>query len=184
MIVLLNGLSRSGKDTVAALFETHGFVHKKISAHVKNVVCAMFGLSAEELEDDRKDLVNKEYLVTPRDLMKFVGTHVGQYEVQRVLPSMGRTLWIRRLLRDLHRDQHYVISDYRFPHEYITLQQRFPSVPVVRVRVEPAFPGFVPPNTLDETEMPLAYDHVLHNRALRQLSVDVDVLVKKILLNK
>lgn len=181
MIVLLNGLSRSGKDTVAGLFATHGFEHKKISAHVKHVVCAMFGLSAEELEDDRKDQIHKKYLVTPRDLMKFVGTHMGQYEVQRVLPSMGRTLWIQRLVHDLHRDRHYVISDYRFPHEYAVIRQTMPSVPVVRVRVEPEFPGFVPPNTLDETEFRLAFDHVLHNRTLEQLSVDVDALVKKII---
>ena len=31
MIVLLNGLSRSGKDTVAGKFVTHGFRHEKIS---------------------------------------------------------------------------------------------------------------------------------------------------------
>jgi hypothetical protein len=181
MIVLLNGMSRSGKDTVAALFEKHGFQHKKISAHVKHVVCAMFGLTADELEDHRKDLINKEYLVTPRDLMKFVGTHVGQYEMQRVLPSMGRTFWIHRLVRDLQKDEKYVISDYRFPHEYVTLQQQFPSVPLVRVRVQPQFPGFVPPNVFDETERPLAYDYIIHNETLDQLAVDVDAIVKKIL---
>ena len=32
--------------------------------------------------------------------------------------------------------------DYRFLHEYIALQQTFPSCPVVRVRVEPRFHGF------------------------------------------
>jgi dephospho-CoA kinase len=179
MIVLLNGLSRSGKDTVAGKFVTHGFRHEKISKNLKQVVCAMFGLSAEEVEDHRKDQINKTYLVTPRALMKFVGTDVGQREIQKVLPNWGRTFWIQRLMLDMKPGEHdYVISDYRFLHEYIALQQTFPSCTVVRVRVEPRFHGFTEPHTLDETERTLAYDHVIYNKTLSQVYTDIDRLIE------
>lgn len=190
MIVLLNGLSRSGKDTIAGQFVTHGFRHEKISKNLKRVVCTMFGLSAEEVEDHRKDQVNKTYLVTPRALMKFVGTDMGQLEIQKVLPSWGRTFWIHRLMLDMKPDEHdYVISDYRFQHEYVALQQKFPSCRLVRVRVEPRFHDFTEPRTLDETERTLAYDYLIHNKTLSQVYKDVDLLIetlnknKKIILN-
>lgn len=180
MIVLLNGLSRSGKDTVARLFvERHALCHVKISKTVKNVVSAMFGVPLGALEDYRKDLPVKPG-VSPRDMMKFVGTHIGQFEIERLFPGTNRCFWINRLIDDMDPKKSYVISDYRYPHEYVALKRAFPYTPLFRVRLKPEFPGFSPPPVLDDTETKLPYDYLLTNRDPQQLQNDVDILFKKL----
>ena len=178
MIILLNGLSRCGKDTVARyLHETYNFEHIKISKKVKEVVSVMFDIPKDQLEDDRKDSVNSEYNVTPRDIMKFIGTHVGQYELNKLIPHMGRSFWICSAIKHMHIDSKYVISDYRFPHEYDSLKKAFPSKRIIVVKIKPQFQGFISPKVIDETELQLNYDYILVNDNISQLHTYIDNLI-------
>lgn len=172
MIILLNGLSRSGKDTVARLLvEMHSMRHVKIADPLKQTVSAMFGIPMDHLEDDRKDLPCVDYpSVTPRDLMKFIGTDVGQLGLERVLPGVQRGFWIRRLIQSMEPLQHdYVVSDYRYPHEYEALRSAFSCVPIVRVRVVPQFDAFEMPKKLDHAEQILACDRIIYNKNMESL---------------
>lgn len=181
MIILLNGFSRCGKDTVSTYLQNkYHFNHIKISQKVKEVVSVMFDISKEELEDDRKDDINMDYGITPRDMMKFVGTHVGQYELNKVLPDMGRSFWICSAIKQIDQEKNYVISDYRFPHEATSLMNAFPSTKIVIVKIEPQFEAFTKPKVIDETEMQLRYDHVLINKTIAQLYQDIDALILKL----
>ena len=184
MIVLLNGLSRSGKDTAAKVFvDKHSLCHVKISKTVKDVVSAMFGVSLEELEDDRKDQPFKAQpfkaqQISPRDMMKFIGTHVGQLEIERLLPGSNRCFWINRLIDRMDPGKNYVISDYRYPHEFVALIRAFPDTPVFRVRLKPEFPSFSPPAVMDDTETEMPYDYLLVNKDPQQLQEDIERLFK------
>ena len=71
--------------------------------------------------------------VAPRALLQFVGTELFQHELQRVLPGVGRELWVRRLWQDAEAATRVVISDLRFLHEYRYLKERCPELVVVRV---------------------------------------------------
>lgn len=179
MIILLNGLSRSGKDTVAKyLSRKYAFEHIKISEKVKDVVSVMFDITKEELEDHRKDKVRSDYGVTPRDLMKFIGTHVGQYELNKVLPKIGRCFWIKSAMKKMTEENNkYVISDYRFPHEYEFLNSEFPNRKIVVVKIVPEFTGFVKPAIMDETEMQMKNDYILKNITIEQLYNDIDYMM-------
>jgi dephospho-CoA kinase len=182
MIVLLNGLSRSGKDTVAKYLSVkYAFEHIKISEKVKDVVSVMFDITKEELEDDRKDMICPDLGVTPRDMMKFIGTHVGQYELNKVLPDIGRCFWIKSAMKQMKEEnKRYVISDYRFPHEYDCLTNQFPQRKIVVVKIVPEFSGFIPPQVIDETEMQLEYDYLLKNNTILQLHKDIDHMMSTI----
>jgi len=138
----------------------------------------MFGVSPGELEDDRKDQPFKhDPSVTPRDMMKFVGTHVGQFEIERLLPGTNRCFWINRLIDKMDPGgSDYVISDYRYPHEYVALKKAFSNTPVFRVRLKPEFRGFSPPAVLDDTETEIPYDYLLVNKDPQQLQNDVNKL--------
>lgn len=179
MIVLLNGLSRSGKDTAAKVFsEKHSLCHVKISKTVKDVVSAMFGVPLGALEDDRKDRKDPRQQVSPRDMMKFIGTHVGQFEIERLLPGTNRCFWINRLIDRMDPNKSYVISDYRYPHEYVALKRAFPNTPVFRVRLKPEFSSFYAPAVMDDTETEMPYDYLLVNKNPQQLQEDIEKLVK------
>lgn len=179
MIVLLNGLSRSGKDTAAKVFvEKHSLCHVKISKTVKDVVSAMFGVPLGALEDERKDRKDLRQQISPRDMMKFIGTHVGQLEIERLLPGTNRCFWINRLIDRMDPNKSYVISDFRYPHEYVALKRAFPNTPVFRVRLKPEFASFSPPAVMDDTETEMPYDYLLVNKDPQQLQKDIEKLFK------
>jgi len=178
MIVLLNGLSRSGKDTVAKYLEQHhDFVHLKISTPLKQAVSCMFGIPLEHLETYHKD-VPCAFGVTPRQLLKYLGTDVGQYHIENLLPGTNRRFWVNRLLHNMDGHHNYVISDYRFLHEYDVIRNQFPNKPVHVVRVVPQYPGFKQPHNMDESEKTLPYDHMLYNDNLNNLYSQIQQFLK------
>jgi|UniRef100_A0A6C0BQ98 dephospho-CoA kinase len=181
MILLLNGLSRCGKDTVANYLQNkYHYEHFKISNKLKKIVSVMFDVSSSELEDHRKDEINHTYGITPREMMKFMGTHVGQYELQKILPNIKRSFWIDSIIKSISPHINIVISDYRFPHEYSSLKTAFPSTNIVVIKIEPHFSTFENPKNMDETEIQLKHDHLIKNIKLTQLYHDIDDLIKKI----
>ena len=169
MIVLLNGLSRSGKDTVAKYLErSFNFTHLKISTPLKQAVSHMFGIPLEHLEDHRKDNLCK-YGVTPRQLLKFMGTDVGQHQIEHILPGTNRCFWINRLMLNINEHCNYVVSDYRFIHEYDAIRNKFPHTPLRVIRVVPQYPQFKQPENMDESELTLPFDDILYNNTIEDL---------------
>ena len=130
-IVLICGFKRSGKDTLASTICDHyGYVHHKISTPLKDGLKAMFGLTDDQLEGDEKDVLHPSFNKTPRDIMKYVGTNMFQFEIQKFLPGVGRNFWVnkvidrieqladdRRCASDKLEPTYVVVSDLRFHHE-------------------------------------------------------------------
>lgn len=123
-IVAICGLKRSGKDTIADyLCNNHNYEKLKIAKPLKEGLKAMFGFSDKQLEDDEKDIVDVRWGIEPRKVMQFFGTEVMQYQLQTILPNIGRTFWIKSLIEQCiadpaNKDKRYVIPDLRFKHEY------------------------------------------------------------------
>ena len=128
MIVAVCGLKRSGKDVVARhISETYGYTHVKIAQPLKDVVKLAFGLSDHELESDAKDVVHPVWGVPPRTLLDYIGTHVFQHDIGRVVPVLNdRCFWINRVLSSTQQHRPFsndvVISDLRFVHELNALR--------------------------------------------------------------
>lgn len=135
-IVAVCGKKRSGKDTVADfLCRSFGYTNRKISEDLKKVVQVLFDFSDTQVESDDKDVVDPRWDISPRQAMQFIGTHVMQFEIQKLLTdkSVGRQFWIQSFATKYCDDtnSHIVISDLRFPHEYEILKRY--GVYVIRV---------------------------------------------------
>jgi hypothetical protein len=185
MIVLLHGLSRSGKDTVANRFAAcFEFEHLKISAHLKRSAALLFGISERHFEEGEKDLPHPKWGRTPRQILKFLGTDVFQFQIETLLPGSARCFWIDHLHEDLARLQtmkkNVVISDYRFPHEMSSLRTRFPTEAIHVIRVTPEYSGYRSPSELDESEQTLPYDFEIRNRTVEDLHRQVDLLAERL----
>lgn len=62
LFLALSGVSRAGKDTVAdVLVERHGFVKIALADEVKRILGELFGLSAEQLWGDCKNLPDPRF---------------------------------------------------------------------------------------------------------------------------
>jgi dephospho-CoA kinase len=128
-IIAICGLKRSGKDTIADyLCSNYGYTKIKIANPLKQGLKVMFGFTDEQLESDKKDEIDPRWEVQPRKIMQFIGTEVMQYQLQQIIPGIGRKVWIRSLVEEYinnskHNDKLFVIPDLRFQHEYEELSK-------------------------------------------------------------
>jgi dephospho-CoA kinase len=134
VVLAVCGAKRAGKDALCdVLTEEYGAKRMKFARYLKDMVRAAFGLTEDEVEGDKKDYVVPRLGVTPRTIMQFLGTEVMQFEIQKIMPAVGRNIWADRLVRDIN--EHFseqtpmatinnnnnnivVVSDLRFLHEY------------------------------------------------------------------
>lgn len=132
-IIAVTGLKRSGKDSICNFIsEKYGHKHVKISSKLKSILKMTFDLTDEDMEQSQKDMIHPKLGVSPRTLMDFFGTHVFQYELNKILPTVGRTFWIDDLLSKVTIDDQIVISDLRFRHEEEILKN-YPDCLILRV---------------------------------------------------
>lgn len=130
-IAFICGFKRSGKDTLAKYLEkNHNHIHLKISKPLKDATKILFNLTDEQLEEDKKDILDTRWNVTPRDIMKYLGTDVFQYKINDLLPDTKRRFWINHLLNEI--ENKYInstelvkiaVSDLRFIHEYDAINE-------------------------------------------------------------
>lgn len=132
-IIAICGLKRTGKDTIADyLCKNYGYTKIRISNPLKQGLKVMFGFTDEQLETDMKDVVDERWGVEPRKVMQFIGTDIMQYQINEILPTIGRNFWIKSLIeehfnrtnnKDDTNHNLFVISDLRFHHEYELLSK-------------------------------------------------------------
>lgn len=127
-IIAICGRKRSGKDTVANhLCKLFGYKNVKISDQLKIVVKQLFNFTDNQVELDEKESIDIRWGVSPRQAMQFFGTEIMQYEIQKLIPNIGRLFWIRsfieRHIKTINENDRFIISDMRFLHEYEELKK-------------------------------------------------------------
>lgn len=137
-VIGLCGRRRAGKDTVAGILdELHGYENVKISQDLKDALKILFGFSNDQIESCLKDQVDERWGISPRQAMQFIGTEVMQYNINGLLPNMGRKFWIKGCINKHilpFEDKLIVLSDLRFLHEYEELKHTFlESFIVIRI---------------------------------------------------
>lgn len=181
-IILLCGYKRSGKDTFANhLDEEHGFKHFKISKPLKDAVKNLFNFTESQIEGDLKELIDKDFNTTPREVMKFVGTNMFQYKIQQLLPNIGRNFWVNKLIKELEssKEKNIVISDLRFIHEYESLHsyciKHNISIKIVKIIRPSLFVYNADNKDFSETEhLKLKFDCVVENNSIEEFKQNID----------
>jgi hypothetical protein len=129
------GKKRSGKDVVADyLVANYAFEKKKIADDLKTVIKLLFNFTSQQLEDDTKDHIDARWNITPRTAMQFIGTDIMQFEIQKIMPHIGRNFWIDSFLKKIANTERLVISDIRFKHEYEAIKHA--STKFIMIRLE------------------------------------------------
>ena len=113
MIIGLIGNKRVGKDTFADyLVEKYNFRKIAFADPIKNGVKILFDLSDEQLNGNLKEVIDKRWNRTPRQILQEIGTDYCR-------KNYGEDIWIKRMKYELSKskDTNIVISDIRFPNE-------------------------------------------------------------------
>lgn len=133
-VIAICGLKRSGKDTLATHIESkYGYLHVKISQRLKEMMRLLFGFSNDQMETDVKEVIDTRWGLTPRRAMQFFGTEIMQFEIQKLMPDMGRNFWVQDIIRRYIPGTNIVISDLRFLHEWHALRQTGVELLIVRI---------------------------------------------------
>lgn len=162
-IIAICGFKRSGKDTIADGIVKNGmFVKKQIASTLKHVCQLIFQLSNDQVDGNSKDIIENRYGKTPREILQFFGTEMMQFKLAELLPNSGRRIWIDRLLSDIQHNQHVVISDLRFMHEFQAIKEKYGSKAIVIRVINPNI--FNSSSHSSETEwMQIPPDYTIHN---------------------
>lgn len=127
-VIGLCGRRRVGKDTVANILnELYGYENVKISQDLKDALRILFGFSGEQIESGLKDQTDEYWGISPRQAMQFIGTEVMQYNINSLLPDIGRKFWIKGCINkhiEPFDTKRIVLSDLRFVHEYEELRNK------------------------------------------------------------
>ena len=120
LIIGIVGKKSHGKDTIADMIVSRYGYHKISFADPLKEGCRhIFGLADEQLYGSAKDLVDDFWMVTPRELLQYIGTELLRNQLHNIMPHIGNAIWIQRLEKTLinNPDINYVIPDIRFQNE-------------------------------------------------------------------
>jgi hypothetical protein len=188
MIILLCGYKGSGKDECAKHLERkHQFQHFKIATYLKDALSKLFGFTFEQLHGKEKDSIDPRWNITPRDAMKFIGTDLFQFEIQKLIPHLNRNFWVELMKNDIEKNRikslPIVISDLRFIHELDFIHRTFPNEHICLVKVLRSSIN-IQNNITDSSEdehTKLMYNYIISNNdSIESLKILLNKLVARI----
>ena len=121
-VILVNGLPRAGKDTLADyLVQNYGYVKISFADELKDIICRTFNLNREDLDHYKNNEINLcidigdrfEEIINFRDLLRRFGT-------EGMKPAFGDNIWADLLYNKIKNSEHtnIVVPDFRFLCEY------------------------------------------------------------------
>lgn len=195
MIILINGLKGSGKDSVGdRLVKKYEFERLSFASILKDVVSAMFNWDRSALEGktvkDREWRETPDYFwsnhlkreITPRRMLQEIGTDV-------IRKNFNNNFWVLSLMSRINPEVNTVITDTRFPNEVLMMNEYFSNVISLEV-VRPPFPSWYGNQDLairqgvhsSEYSM-IHYESdytVINNRGFEELHTKIDQIMRDI----
>jgi dephospho-CoA kinase len=135
--IVLIGKRRVGKDTVAQyLKEVYEANLITLAKPMKVFIQDLFGWSDEYLEH-HKDEVDPQYGISYRQVMTALGTDFFQFILGQKFPDYknitGRSIHVKRAIREVQIDKINVITDCRMLHELHYIKQKLVNAIFVKV---------------------------------------------------
>lgn len=115
MLIGIIGLSGSGKSTFIKPLIDSGYTEIQVAETVKQIVCLMYNLRREQLEDPEFKASGNLGGNTPRKVLQYIGTEVGR--------TLDTDVWINNTITKARLYQNVVVTDVRFPNEVLAIQK-------------------------------------------------------------
>lgn len=135
MIIAITGKKGSGKDTLADIMvNDYQFVKYRFADDIKLIAKILFDFDDEQLYGNKKDKLDKNWNIYPREFYQKFGTDYIQQIFPKHFPNLfnnieKREFWLKKFKiwyqKKLNENKVFfvVISDLRFIHEYNFLKE-------------------------------------------------------------
>jgi hypothetical protein len=121
MIIGFLGRKRNGKDTCADyLVEKYDCIKIAFADPIKEIIKILFNLSDEQLYGDKKEEVDVNWGVSPRNIMQFIGTEIFRNKIGALLPEIKDDFWVKSFeakIKHMDNNKIILVSDVRFQNE-------------------------------------------------------------------
>ena len=120
-IIGLAGKKGSGKTYIANIISKYyGAKVINFADAIKQSLKCIFDFTEEELNGNNKEIKNKYWNITPREILQFYGTDLMRNEFSKHYPEIGENLWIKVVENKIKKykfNNFFVIADVRFKNE-------------------------------------------------------------------
>lgn len=130
-LIGIAGKKRSGKDTLAALFEEMGYVKTPFVKPLKDASRIIFGFDDEQLYGEDKETPDPFWGFSPRLALQVLGTEAcrdafGDAMVRKGIWTQEESedIWVKAALKAAETQPQTVISDVRFHNEAEAIMRR------------------------------------------------------------
>ena len=129
IIIGLCGKKFSGKSTFGKYVKNkYNFNIYSFGESLKNSLKNIFFFTDEEVNGNKKEVINDYWGLTPREIMQFYGTELMRENFGNHFPNIGYKIWIKsleyKLLNDIHNNNvsKIIIDDVRFNNEILWIK--------------------------------------------------------------
>lgn len=130
MILGLCARKQNGKDTMADyLCQKYKFIKLTFATPLKEACKLLFGFTEEQINGDKKEVIDTRWGVSPRTVLQFIGTDLFRKQMKTIIPGIEDNFWVICLKNNIEQilknypNARIVISDVRFPNEAKIIQQ-------------------------------------------------------------
>jgi hypothetical protein len=189
-LILINGLPRAGKDTVADHIVSEFSAHKmSFATPLKSIIANTFGISLDELETYKNN--TDEYGIElkvypdnqPQEVIKYTNFReiLQLFGTEGMKPEFGNDVWSDLLYSKVLKSNNdlVVVPDYRFMCEYRPQS----GIDIVRILVKDAreLPTEGHASDIELYQNNVEFDYVIHNvGTLNELYDNVNSVIQHI----
>ena len=129
IIIGFIGKKGSGKTTIANYiknqliksknFNNNDIIIMNFADSIKQCLKIIFDFSDEELYGNKKEELDKNWNIIPRDIMQYYATELMRYGISEKYPEIGTNIWVKSLENKINKlhNKIILIADVRFKNE-------------------------------------------------------------------
>jgi len=171
LIIGITGKKRHGKDTVSDyLVEKYGFKKYVLADILKRALKEMFSLTDDQLWGNKKEVKDKFWNYSPRELMQIVGTNL-------IRDQFDKDFFVKSLRKKILEEsfERVIVSDIRFLNEVKMIEDLGGIVYRVKRNSIKNEDSHCSENDLDNKE----FITIQNNTSLNELYNKIDIIMNK-----
>ena len=179
-VILVNGLPRAGKDTLADyLVQKYNYTKFSFADELKDIICRTFDIDREDLDYFKNDEISLCYnngaryeeVINFRDLLRRFGT-------EGMKPAFGNNVWADLLYNKIRNSEHknIVVPDFRFLCEF----QQHPdlNIKTILVKDNRELPIIGHASDVELYQNKFKFDNIIFNNKDETFFENIELLLK------
>ena len=174
------GKKGSGKDTAAnyIIQKNPTYLKYSFADPLKKVCSILFNFTEDQLYGDKKEEIDKNWDITPRKIMQYIGTDILRDNLKNIIPHYKGNIWITLFEKQLEKYNNLIVPDVRFNDEAYAIKKNGGIlIKIERDLIEDEHSSHISENTIFDEHI-IDYT-IVNNSSLVDLYDNLDLLFQE-----